>query len=51
MKKKYVVAFNRASTPNHQSTEIIMADSAAEAEAIFLRRNPNCKIVRVYEKK
>ena len=49
--KKYEGAINRASTPNHQSTTIIMANSKAEAEAKFLRGNPNCKIVRVYEKK
>ena len=49
--KKYEVAFNRASTPNHQSTAIIMANSKEEARAKFLRGNPNCKVVAVYEKK
>lgn len=48
--KKYEVAFNRASTPNHQSTAIVMANSKAEAKAKFLRGNPNCKVVAVYEK-
>ncbi|MBR2462490.1 MAG: hypothetical protein IKB33_05090 [Spirochaetaceae bacterium] len=49
--KKYEVAFNRASTPNHQSTAIVMANSKEEAKAKFLRGNPNCKVVAVYEKK
>ena len=49
--KKYEVAFNRASTPNHQSTAIVMANSKEEARAKFLRGNPNCKVVAVYEKK